>query len=186
MRRDAQSSLVGPSSRFKRRTHAQGAGRRTNLSAKPSTRHIRHNSSPALGNPSHDNGDVDRSHTQCYTLYQQGKVSAVFGTHTHVVTADEKITKNGTGYITDVGMTGAHDSILGRGVENVLKSFRTQMPYPFDIATEDVRINSALFTIDSATKKSEKVQRICITTEETESATYDSDDGKPEYFNNNF
>ncbi|OHB76823.1 MAG: metallophosphoesterase, partial [Planctomycetes bacterium RBG_16_55_9] len=63
-----------------------------------------------------------------------GRVSLCFGTHTHVVTADERILPKGTAYITDIGMTGAHDSILGRGVENVLKSFRTQMPFPFEIA----------------------------------------------------
>ena len=64
-----------------------------------------------------------------------GRASCCFGTHTHVVTADECILPKGTAYITDVGMTGAHDSVLGRKSASVLKAFRTQMPVPFEIAT---------------------------------------------------
>ncbi len=115
-----------------------------------------------------------------------GRVSACFGTHTHIVTADEKIFPHGTAYITDIGMTGPHDSVLGRSVENVLKSFRTQMPFPFEIASGDVKLNGILITVDSNTKKAERIQRICIKAESEEAATYDSDDGKPEYLNNNF
>ncbi|MHC4705100.1 MAG: YmdB family metallophosphoesterase [Planctomycetota bacterium] len=92
----------------------------------------------------------------------------------------------GTGYITDIGMTGPHDSVLGRGAENVLKAFRTQMPYPFEIATGDVRMNGILVTIDSNTKKAEQIRRIRINAETEDSTIYDSDDGKPEYLNNNF
>jgi metallophosphoesterase (TIGR00282 family) len=115
-----------------------------------------------------------------------GRVSACFGTHTHIVTADEKIFPRGTAYITDIGMTGPHDSILGRSVENVLKSFRTQMPFPFEIASGDVKMNGVLITVDSNTKKAERIQRICIKADSEEAATYDSNDGKPEYLNNNF
>jgi len=115
-----------------------------------------------------------------------GRVSLCFGTHTHVVTADERILPKGTAYITDIGMTGAHDSVLGRNVENVLKSFRTQMPFPFEIATGDVKMNAILVTVDSDTKKAVSIKRIRIDAETKESAGYDSDDGKPEYFNNNF
>ncbi|MHC4642415.1 MAG: TIGR00282 family metallophosphoesterase [Planctomycetota bacterium] len=115
-----------------------------------------------------------------------GRVSTCFGTHTHVVTADERIMPKGTAYISDIGMTGAHDSVLGRGVESVLKSFRTQMPFPFHIATGDVQMNSILVTIDSNTKKAEHIERIKVAAESEESKNYDSDDGKPEYFNNNF
>ncbi len=114
------------------------------------------------------------------------RVSLCFGTHTHVVTADERIMPKGTAYITDIGMTGAHDSVLGRGSENVLKAFRTQMPYPFEIATADVRINGILVTIDSQLGKAEHIRRIRIDADTQETRTYDSDDGKPEYFNNNF
>jgi metallophosphoesterase (TIGR00282 family) len=113
-----------------------------------------------------------------------GRVSVCFGTHTHVVTADEKILPKGTAYITDIGMTGAYDSVLGRGVENVLKSFRTQMPFPFEIATDDVKIGAILVTVDSNTKKAERIERIKISADSEDSTRYDSDDGKPEYFNN--
>jgi metallophosphoesterase (TIGR00282 family) len=115
-----------------------------------------------------------------------GRVGLCYGTHTHVVTADERILPKGTAYITDIGMTGAHDSVLGRGVESVLKSFRTQMPFPFEIATGDVKLNGIIATIDSNTKKAEFIKRIRIDAESNESATYDSDDGKPEYLNNHF
>jgi len=115
-----------------------------------------------------------------------GRVSLCFGTHTHVVTADETILPKGTAYITDIGMTGGHDSVLGRGVESVLKSFRTQMPFPFEIATGDVRMNGVLATIDSNTRKAERIERIRIDAETEDATTYDSDDGRPEYLNNNF
>ena len=115
--------------------------------------------------------------------YLDGKVSCVFGTHTHVVTADERILPKGTAYITDVGMTGPHDSILGRKIESVLKSFRTQMPYPFEVATDDIRLNSILVTVDSNTKAAERIQRIRIDADFMEQTSYDQDDGKPEYFN---
>ncbi|MBI5308492.1 MAG: TIGR00282 family metallophosphoesterase, partial [Planctomycetes bacterium] len=71
--------------------------------------------------------------------YLDGRVSAIFGTHTHVATADEKILPNGTAFISDLGMTGPHDSILGRKVDCVLKAILTQMPTKFEIAEKDVR-----------------------------------------------
>jgi hypothetical protein len=113
-----------------------------------------------------------------------GKVSCVFGTHTHVVTADERILPNGTACITDVGMTGPHDSILGRKTENVLKSFRTQMPYPFEVATDDIRLNAILVTVDSSSKSAERIERIRIDADFKEEKNYDQEDGKPEYYNN--
>lgn len=116
--------------------------------------------------------------------YLDGRVSCVFGTHTHVVTADEKILAKGTAYITDIGMTGPHDSILGRGVENVTKAFRTQMPYPFEVASGDVKINGILVTVDSNTKKAERIERVSVAAKFEDTTTYDSDDGRPEYFNN--
>jgi hypothetical protein len=115
-----------------------------------------------------------------------GRVSCCFGTHTHIVTADEKILPKGTAYITDIGMTGSHDSVLGRGTENVLKSFRTRMPVPFEIATGDVKMDAILVTVDSNTKQAERIERIKIESELKDSTNYDSDDGKPEHFNNSF
>jgi metallophosphoesterase (TIGR00282 family) len=118
--------------------------------------------------------------------YLDGRVSCVFGTHTHVVTADETILSGGTAYITDIGMTGGHDSVLGRGKESVLKSFRTRMPVPFEIATDDVKMSAILVTVDSNSKKAESIERITIAAEVEDKKTYDSDDGKAEYFNNSF
>ncbi len=115
--------------------------------------------------------------------YLDGKVSCVFGTHTHVTTADEKILHKGTAYITDVGMTGGHDSVLGRNYESFIKAFRTQMPCPFEVATRDVRMSSVLVSIDSNTKCAESIERIQIAEVTDELISYDSDDGKPEFYN---
>ncbi len=113
-----------------------------------------------------------------------GRVSCVFGTHTHVVTADECILPKGTAYITDVGMTGAHDSVLGRKSSSVVKAFRTQMPIPFEIATGYVRMNGVVVTIDSNSRQAERIERIRINGDLDEATRYDSDDGRPEYYNN--
>jgi metallophosphoesterase (TIGR00282 family) len=113
-----------------------------------------------------------------------GRVSCVFGTHTHVPTADEKIMPKGTAYITDIGMTGSHDSVIGRVTESVLKSFRTRMPVPFEVATNDVKMNGILVTVDSNTKKAEHIERIRINADVADTDRYDSDDGKPEYYAN--
>ncbi len=115
-----------------------------------------------------------------------GRVSCVFGTHTHIVTADEKILPKGTAYITDIGMTGGHDSVLGRGAESVLKAFRTRMPVPFEIATDDVKMSAIVVTADGNSKQAERIERVKIDAESKDTTGYDSDDGKPEYFNNNF
>jgi len=116
--------------------------------------------------------------------YLDGKVSCVFGTHTHIATADERIHKAGTGYITDIGMTGAMDSVLGRNADSVVRAFRTQMPYSFEIACDDVRINGIVVTVDSHTRKTEHIERVVICEEASgDTQTYDSDDGKPDYTN---
>jgi 2',3'-cyclic-nucleotide 2'-phosphodiesterase len=100
-----------------------------------------------------------------------------------VPTADERIMPKGTAYITDVGMTGAHNSVIGRSVESVLKSFRTQMPYSYEVATEDVRMDAALVEVDGNTKKADKIERIVIKADSEDTTGYDADDGRPEYFN---
>ncbi|MCI0498301.1 MAG: TIGR00282 family metallophosphoesterase [Planctomycetales bacterium] len=118
--------------------------------------------------------------------YLDGKVSCVFGTHTHVMTADERILPGGTAYITDIGMTGAADSVLGRNPESVIRAFRTQMPYPFEVAAGDVRLNGIVVTADSHTQKAERIERIVLCDQASpDTLTYDSDDGKPDY-NNGF
>ncbi len=94
--------------------------------------------------------------------YLNGRVSAVVGTHTHVQTADERILPNGTAYITDLGMTGSHESVLGRSIPPVLKAITTQMPERFDVAKKDVRICGVAITVDSTTGKALDIKRIVI------------------------
>lgn len=119
-------------------------------------------------------------------FHVDGRASCCFGTHTHVTTADECILPQGTAYITDLGMTGAHYSVLGRKHTSVLKAFRTQMPVPFEIATEDVRINGIRVTVDSNSTRAESIERIRIQEDTPELTAYDQDDGRPEYLNNQF
>lgn len=95
-----------------------------------------------------------------------GRVSAVLGTHTHVATADECILPGGTAFQCDVGMTGPHDSIIGRRVDRVLESTLTSRPVPFDVATGDVRLNGAILDIDETTGQSTAIRRICVTEEQ--------------------
>jgi metallophosphoesterase (TIGR00282 family) len=92
--------------------------------------------------------------------YLDGKVSGVIGTHTHVQTADERILPGGTAYITDAGMTGPFDSIIGVRKENALKKFVTLIPSKFTIAENDVRLNAVLFTIDPGTGRAQSIERI--------------------------
>ncbi len=115
--------------------------------------------------------------------YLDGRVSCVYGTHTHVPTADESILPKGTAYITDLGMTGAHYSILGRKIESVIKNFKTRMPCPFEVATEDLRINGIITTIDSSTKRADSICRFVFKDAASDSISYDADDGKPDYAN---
>ena len=111
--------------------------------------------------------------------FLDGRVSLVYGTHTHVATADETILPNQTAYITDLGMTGPHESVLGRKTERVLKSLTTQMPCPYSIAAGDVRLNGIIVTIDAHSGRATHIERICLRSETHSSVTYDSDDGKP-------
>ncbi len=92
--------------------------------------------------------------------FLDGKVSAVFGTHTHIQTADAKILKNGTGYITDIGMTGAADSILGMNKKIIIKRFRTGIPQKFELAEGRGQFCGCIFTIDESTGKCTDVERI--------------------------
>lgn len=92
--------------------------------------------------------------------YLDGRVSAVFGTHTHVQTADAKILENGTGYITDLGMTGPADSVLGMNKTIIMHRFATGMPQKFEIATGKGQLCGCIFTIDETTGKTTEVERI--------------------------
>jgi metallophosphoesterase (TIGR00282 family) len=91
-----------------------------------------------------------------------GQASFVFGTHTHIQTADERILPQGTAYITDCGMTGPYESVIGRRVDRVLHRFTTGMPAHFEVATGDVRLCGALATIDSGSGRAVEVKRVVI------------------------
>jgi len=92
--------------------------------------------------------------------YLDGLVTAVMGTHTHVQTADEKILPNGTAYITDVGMTGPFDSVIGRKKEEILTRFITQMPTRFHMAEDDIWLNAVLIDFDEKRGKANSIKRI--------------------------
>ncbi len=95
-------------------------------------------------------------------FYLDGKVSAVFGTHTHVQTADECILKNKTGYITDVGMCGVYESVLGVDKDIIIKKFRTNLPARFDSAEGECSINGCIFAVDENTGRCTDVERITL------------------------
>jgi hypothetical protein len=94
--------------------------------------------------------------------YLDGEVSAVLGTHTHVQTADEEILPQGTAYISDVGMTGPFDSVIGIKKEIVIERFLTQMPNKFDLAKDDIRMQGVIITIDAESGKAKSIERISV------------------------
>jgi len=94
--------------------------------------------------------------------YLKGRVSAVLGTHTHVPTADEQILPGGTAFISDVGMTGPYDSILGRRIDRVLHTTTTFVPTQFEVATGDPRLAGAVVDIDAVTGKAAAIRRMMI------------------------
>lgn len=94
--------------------------------------------------------------------YLDGRVSAVFGTHTHVQTADECALPSGTGYVSDLGMTGPIQSVLGVKPELVIQKMRMKMPVRFDLADGPCRMEGAVFHIDETTGKTNSVERIQI------------------------
>ena len=94
--------------------------------------------------------------------YVDGRISAMFGTHTHVQTADEKILENGTGYITDVGMTGPEKSVIGMDVDASLKRFVTSLPEKYKLAEGSCMLNGVIFDIDDETNKVKKIYRINV------------------------
>ena len=94
--------------------------------------------------------------------YLDGRVSAVFGTHTHVQTADEKILENGTAYITDIGMTGCHHSVLGVKKEIIIKRFLTSLPQRHEIQEGIAAMDGVIIDVNETTGKAEKIERIQI------------------------
>ena len=97
-----------------------------------------------------------------------GKATAVLGTHTHVQTADERLLLNGTAYLTDAGMTGPHDSIIGMDREAALSRFLNAMPSKFEPATGNPRLNGAVIQADAATGRATRITRISYSTADLE------------------
>lgn len=94
--------------------------------------------------------------------YVDGRITAMFGTHTHVQTADEKILEKGTGYITDIGMTGPEKSVIGMNIEASLKRFVTSLPEKYKLAEGKCVLNGIIFEIDDSTNKVKKLYRINV------------------------
>lgn len=92
--------------------------------------------------------------------YLDGQVSAVLGTHTHVQTADERILPMGTAYITDTGMTGPHDSVIGMDVQIAIKRFTKQIPEKYRPATSNNRFNGVLLRLDAGTGRAVSITRL--------------------------
>ncbi|MCK4501984.1 MAG: TIGR00282 family metallophosphoesterase, partial [Desulfuromonadales bacterium] len=100
------------------------------------------------------------SEKEAMGYYLDGRVSAVIGTHTHVQTADEQILAGGTGYLTDVGMTGSRDAIIGNQKKNALDRFLLQLPVRLEVAKKDPLLCGVLLTIDEKTGCCEAIERI--------------------------
>lgn len=98
-----------------------------------------------------------------FAHYFDGKIHMVFGTHTHVQTNDAKVLPCGTGYITDLGMTGPVDSVLGVKKEIIINRFITKMPSRFEEAPGETQFNAAIFEFDTVTKKVCDVQAVSFT-----------------------
>lgn len=98
--------------------------------------------------------------------FLDGRVSAVFGTHTHCQTSDETVFTKGTAYITDLGMTGPKDSVLGREVEPVIRKFLTGVPQKFDVAKGDPTLEGAIVDVDMKTGHARSIERVRIRLED--------------------
>jgi len=98
--------------------------------------------------------------------FLDGKVSCVFGTHTHIPTADERILPRGTAFISDVGMTGPYDSVIGRKTEQILERFLSMLPVKSEVAEGNVQLRGLLVDIDPKTGKATHVERLTKTLHE--------------------
>lgn len=108
------------------------------------------------------------SDMQVMGRHLDGRVSAVLGTHTHVATADEQIFPGGTAFQCDVGMTGPHESILGRRIDRVLETTITFRPTQFHVAKGDVKLNGTLVDVDPANGKALAIRRLSVTKNEVD------------------
>ena len=100
------------------------------------------------------------SEKQAFGWYVDGRVSAVIGTHTHVQTADERILPGGTAYLTDVGMTGPMDSIIGMRRDIVIAKFLSGLPAQFEVADDEAQLCAVVLEIDPATGRARSIRRI--------------------------
>ncbi len=108
----------------------------------------------------------------------RGRVTAVLGTHTHIPTADEQVLPGGTAFISDVGMTGPYDSILGRRIDRVLSTAFTYVPSAFDVATGDPRLGGAVVEVDAASGQATGIRRLMV--DEAGLTAMEGDNSKPE------
>lgn len=92
--------------------------------------------------------------------YLDGRVTAVFGTHTHIQTADERLLPKGTAYITDLGMVGPYDSVLGRRSDQIINRFLTQMPTKFELAEDNIQLHGAILDVNTDTGKAISIKRV--------------------------
>lgn len=92
--------------------------------------------------------------------YLAGQVTAVVGTHTHIQTADETILPGNTAYLTDAGMTGPYESVIGRRVENVLRRFLTSVPVRFEVASGDIQLHGCIVDVDEKTGRARSIERV--------------------------
>jgi 2',3'-cyclic-nucleotide 2'-phosphodiesterase len=97
--------------------------------------------------------------------YLDGRVSALIGTHTHIQTADERILPGGTAYLTDAGMTGGIDSVIGVKKEEAITKFLTQLPAKFDVAKNNLRLNGVVVAVDETSGQAVSIERINISCE---------------------
>lgn len=105
--------------------------------------------------------------------FLDGRVSAVVGTHTHIPTADERVLPGGTAYITDLGMTGPYDSVLGRDKHAVVRSLFTNMPQPYHVASDDARLSGVVVDVDPATGRAKTIERVHISDDGTDAGNDD-------------
>lgn len=102
------------------------------------------------------------SDMQLMGRHLDGRVTAVLGTHTHVATADEQLLRGSTAFQCDVGMTGPHESILGRRIDRVLETTLTFRPTHFEVATKDVRLCGTIVEVDPQSGRASGIRRICL------------------------
>ncbi|HKO56145.1 MAG TPA: TIGR00282 family metallophosphoesterase, partial [Thermoanaerobaculia bacterium] len=100
------------------------------------------------------------SEKQAMGRYLDGRVSAVLGAHTHVPTADERLLPNGTAFQTDVGMTGAYDSVIGFRPEEALHRFLMNTPRKLEVAKRDIRLSGAIIDVDETTGRASRIVRV--------------------------